>query len=44
MQFILCVKNSLLGHPWADFDETFGVNRVDPELVQRQLFDFRFGP
>ena len=44
MQFILCVKNSLLGHPWADFDETLGIYRVDPKLVQRHIFDFRFHP
>ena len=39
--FILCVPDSLLGHPWTDFDETLGVYRVEPELVQRHIFDFR---
>ena len=42
MAFILCVPDSFLRHLWTDFDETFGVYRVDPELVQRQIFDFRF--
>ena len=42
MAFILCVPDSLLGHPWTDFDETFGVYRVGPELVQRHIFNFRF--
>ena len=42
MAFILCVPDSLLGHLLTDFDETFGVYRVDPELVQRHIFDFRF--
>ena len=40
--FILCVPDSLLGHPWTDFDETLRVYRVDSELVQRHIFDFRF--
>ena len=31
-------------NPWADFDETLGVKKVDLELVERQLFDFRFRP
>ena len=44
MAFILCVPDSLPGHPWTDFDETSGVYRVDPELVQRHIFDFRFQP
>ena len=35
MAFILCVWNSLLGHPLIDFDETLG--RVDN-------FYFRFRP
>ena len=43
MEFILCVRNSLLGHPWTDFDETLKVYRVDPELVQRHI-DFRLRP
>ena len=44
--FILCVKNSLLGYHRADFDKTYGVYRVDPdiELVQRHILDFRFQP
>ena len=42
MAFILCVRNSLLGHPLTNFDETLGVYRVDPEVVQRHIFDFRF--
>ena len=44
MEFILCVRNSLLGYPWTDFDETLGVYRVDPKLVQRQISDFRCRP
>ena len=44
MTFILCVPDSLPGHLWTDFDETSGVYRVDPELVQRHIFDFRFYP
>ena len=44
MAFILCVPDSLLGHLWTDFDQTFGVYRVDSELVQRHIFDFRFRP
>ena len=44
MAFILCVPDSLLGHLLTDFNETFGVYRVDPELVQRHTFDFRFQP
>ena len=31
-----------LVHPWPDFDETLGVYRVESELVQRHIFDFRF--
>ena len=42
MAFFLCVPDSLLEHLLTDFDETFGVYRVDPELVQRHIFDFRF--
>ena len=42
MAFILCVPDSFLRYLWTDFDETFGVYRVDPELVQRHIFDFRF--
>ena len=44
MAFILCVPDSFLGHLWTDFDQTFGVYRVDSELVQRHIFDFRFRP
>ena len=44
MAFFLCVPDSLLEHLFTDFDETFGVYRVDPELVQRHIFDFRFHP
>ena len=44
MAFILCVPDSLLGHLWTDFDQTFGVYRVDSELVQRHIFDCRFRP
>ena len=42
--FILCVPDSLLGHLLTDFDKIFVVYRVDPELVQRHIFDFRFYP
>ena len=42
MEFFLCVTDSLLEHQLTDFDETFGVYRVGPELVQRHIFDFRF--
>ena len=42
MAFILCVPDSLLGHLWTDFDQTFGVYRVDSERVQRHIFNFRF--
>ena len=41
IEFIFCVRNSSLGHPWANFGEILGINRVDSELVQRQLFDFQ---
>ena len=44
MVFFLCVPDSLLEHLLTDFDETFGVYRVDSELVQRHIFDFRFHP
>ena len=44
MTFILRVPDSLLGHLWTDYDQTFGVYRVDSELVQRHIFDFRFHP
>ena len=30
-----------LGHPWTDWDETLGVYRVDLEIMQRHIFDFR---
>ena len=33
-----------LGHPWTDWDETLGVYRVDPDIMQRHIFDFRFRP
>ena len=42
MTFILCVPDSFVRHLWTDIDETFGVYTVDPELVQRHIFDFRF--
>ena len=42
MEFFLCVTDSLLEHQLTDFDETFGVYRVGPELVQRHIFNFRF--
>jgi len=29
-----------LGYPWTDRDETLGVYRVDPEIMQRHIFDF----
>ena len=29
-----------LGNP-TDWDETLGVYRVDPEIMQRHIFDFR---
>ena len=35
---ILCVSDSLLRHLWTDFDETLGVYRVEPELVQNRKF------
>ena len=44
MAFILCVPDSLLGHLLTDFDEIFVVYRVDPELVQRHIFEFCFHP
>ena len=44
MAFILCVTDSLLEHLLTDFDKTFGLLRVDSELLQRQIFDFRFHP
>ena len=44
MAFILCVPDSLLGHLWTDFDQTFRVYRVDSELVQVIIFDSRFRP
>ena len=44
MAFILYLPDSLLGHLWTDFDQTFGVYRVDSELVKRHIFDFRFHP
>ena len=33
-----------LGHLWTDLDETLGVYRVDPDIMQRHIFDFRFLP
>ena len=33
--------DSLLGYPWTDFDETLGVYRLDPELVQHHIIDLR---
>ena len=33
-----------LGHPWADRDETLGIHRVHPKIMQRHIFDFRFRP
>ena len=30
-----------LGHPWTDWDETLGVYRVDLEIMQHHIFDFR---
>ena len=44
MRSILCVTQQLLLDPLTDFDETWRVNTVHPWLLQRQLFDFRFGP
>ena len=42
MEIFLCVTDSFLEHLLTDFDETFWVYRVGPELVQRHIFDFRF--
>ena len=42
MEFFLCLTDSLLEHLLTDFDETFWVYRVGPELVQRHIFNFRF--
>jgi len=36
-----CEKTKYLGHPWADLDETLRVDRVDPEILHRNIFDFR---
>ena len=33
-----------LGHQWTDLDETLGVYRVHPDIMQRHIFDFRFRP
>ena len=44
IEFFLCVTDSFLEHLLTDFDETFWVYRVGPELVQRHIFDFRFYP
>ena len=38
-----CAK-LLLGHPWTDLDETLGMYRVDLEIMQRGIFNFRFRP
>ena len=35
-----CVTQDLR-HPWTDWDETLGVYRVDLEIMQRHIFDFR---
>ena len=34
----------LVGHPWTDLDETFGVYRVGPETMHRHILNFRSRP
>ena len=34
-------EKKYLGHPWADLHETLRVYRVDPEIFNRHIFDFR---
>ena len=41
MAFILCVRYTLLGHPWTDLDKTFRVYRVRPKLLLGHSFNFR---
>ena len=38
-----CVTQDLR-HQWIDLDETLGAYRVDPDIMQRHIFDFRFRP
>ena len=33
-----------LRHQWTDLDETLRVYRVDPDIMQRHIFDFRSRP
>ena len=35
------LKCYLLIYGWTDWDETLGVYRVDLEIMQRHIFDFR---
>ena len=44
MRSILCVTHQLLLDPFTDSNETWRVYTVQPWLLQRQLFDFRFRP
>ena len=41
MAFILGVSLHDLRHPWTDWDETWRVNRVDLDIMQRHSLDFR---
>ena len=41
MRSILCVTKQLLLDPSTDLDETLGMYRVDPEIMQRHIFNFR---
>ena len=38
-----CVTQDLR-HQWIHLDETLGAYRVDPDIMQRHIFDFRFRP
>ena len=38
-----CVTQDL-GYQYSDLDETLGVYRVNPEIMHRHIFDFRFQP
>ena len=33
-----------LRHQWTDLDETLRVYRVDPDIMQRHIFNIRFRP
>ena len=44
MAFILGMINENLINPWPELNETLGLYRVDSEIMQRHIFDFRLQP